>query len=48
MKAPSRDFLLEVGRRRIELERILRFYFLQQWFNLSDPSVEESLHPMSL
>jgi IS5 family transposase len=23
--------------------RMLRFYFLQQWFNLSDPAVEETL-----
>ena len=25
------------------LERMLRIYFLQQWFNLSDPAVEETL-----
>ena len=35
-----------VGRRPIELERMLRIYFLQQWFNLSDPAVEESLYDM--
>ena len=23
---------------------MLRIYFLQQWFNLSDPAVEESLY----
>ena len=26
------------------LERMLRIYFLQQWFNLSDPGVEEALY----
>jgi transposase, IS5 family len=35
-----------VGRRPIELERMLRVYFLQQWFNLSDPAVEEALYDM--
>lgn len=35
-----------VGRRPIELERMLRIYFLQQWFNLSDPGVEEALYDM--
>ncbi len=28
----------------IELERMLRIYFLQNWFNLSDPAVEEALY----
>lgn len=32
------------GRRPIELELMLRVYFLQQWFNLSDPAVEEALY----
>jgi len=32
------------GRPSIELERMLRIHFLQQWFNLSDPSVEEALY----
>ncbi len=35
-----------VGRRPIELERMLRIHFLQQWFNLSDPAVEEALYDM--
>lgn len=35
-----------VGRRPIELERMLRIYLLQQWFNLSDPAVEEALYDM--
>jgi IS5 family transposase len=26
------------------MERMLRIYFLQQWFNLSDPAVEEALY----
>jgi IS5 family transposase len=32
------------GRRPIDPERMLRIYFLQQWFNLSDPAVEEALY----
>jgi len=32
------------GRRPAGLERMLRIYFLQQWFNLSDPAVEEELY----
>ena len=32
------------GRRPVGLERMLRMYFLQQWFNLSDPAVEEALY----
>jgi IS5 family transposase len=32
------------GRRPVGLERMLRVYFLQQWFNLSDPGVEEALY----
>ena len=32
------------GRPPIGVERMLRIYFLQQWFNLSDPSVEEMLY----
>ena len=32
------------GRRPIGIERMLRIQFLQHWFNLSDPAVEESLH----
>jgi IS5 family transposase len=34
----------EGGRPPIALERMLRIYFLQQWFNLSDPAVEEALY----
>src|SRR5271167_1186070 len=32
------------GRPPVGLERMLRVYFLQQWFNLSDPAVEEALY----
>jgi IS5 family transposase len=32
------------GRPPIGLERMLRMYFLQHWFNLSDPAVEEALY----
>jgi IS5 family transposase len=34
----------ERGRPPVGLERMLRIYFLQQWFNLSDPTVEEALY----
>ncbi len=32
------------GRPPVGLERMLRMYFLQHWFNLSDPAVEEALY----
>ncbi len=32
------------GRPPVGLERMLRIYFLQQWFNLSDPGVGEALY----
>src|SRR5208282_4451413 len=32
------------GRPPVGVERMLRMYFLQQWFNLSDPGVEEALY----
>lgn len=32
------------GRPPYGLERMLRIYFLQQWFDLSDPGVEEALY----
>lgn len=35
------------GRRPIGIERMLRIHFLQHWFNLSDPAVEESLRVLS-
>ena len=30
------------GRRPIGIERMLRIYFLQHWFQLSDPAAEEA------
>ncbi|MHB8423882.1 MAG: IS5 family transposase [Gammaproteobacteria bacterium] len=32
------------GRPPVGLERMLRLYFLQQWFNLSDPAVEDAVY----
>src|ERR1700749_4232443 len=32
------------GRPPVGVERMLRIYFLQQWFNLSDPGLEEALY----
>ncbi len=34
----------ETGRRPVGLEIMLRVYFLQQWFALSDPGVEDALY----
>jgi transposase, IS5 family len=34
------------GRRPVGLDRMLRIYFLQQWFNLSGPAVEEALYEL--
>jgi len=34
----------EQGRPPIGIDRMLRIYFLQQWFTLSDPGVEEALY----
>jgi IS5 family transposase len=34
----------ETGRQPHELERMLRIYFLQQWFNLSDPQAEDAIY----
>lgn len=32
------------GRRPVGIDRMLRIYFLQHWFNLSDPAAEEALY----
>jgi len=32
------------GRQPVGLRIMLRVYFVQQWFNLSDPGVEEALY----
>ena len=34
----------ERGRPPIGIERMLRIYFLQQWFKMSDPQAEDSLY----
>jgi IS5 family transposase len=34
----------EGGRPPVPLERMLRIYLLQLWFNLSDPAVDEALY----
>ncbi len=34
----------DTGRPPVGLERMLRIYFLQQWFDLSDPAVEDALY----
>ncbi len=34
----------ETGRKPVELEIMLRVYFLQQWFALADPAVEDALY----
>ena len=36
------------GRRPVGLERMLRIYFMQHWFNLSDPGAEEALYDMEV
>lgn len=33
-----------MGRRPMPLERMMRIYFLQQWFSLSDPGAEDELY----
>jgi transposase, IS5 family len=34
------------GRPAMPLDRMLRIYFMQQWFNLSDPQAEDALYDM--
>jgi len=34
----------QTGRQPHDLERMLRIYFLQQWFNLSDPQAEDAIY----
>lgn len=36
------------GRRAYPLAVMLRIHFLQQWFNLSDPAMEEAMHDVPL
>jgi IS5 family transposase len=32
------------GTQPMPLERVLRIHFMQQWFNLSDPAMEDALY----
>ena len=32
------------GRQPMPLERMLRIYFMQQWYGLSDPDIEDALY----
>src|SRR6266540_4955028 len=32
------------GRQPLGLEKMLRIYFVQQWFNLSDPQAEDAIY----
>ncbi len=34
----------KMGRQSHALERMLRIYFMQQWFNLSDPQAEDAIY----
>lgn len=34
------------GRQPMPVELMLRIYFMQQWFNLSDPQAEDALYDM--
>lgn len=36
------------GRRPIGIERMLRIHFMQHWFNLSDPGMEEALYDIAV
>ena len=36
------------GQRPFGVEVLLRIHFLQQWFNLSDPAMEEALHDVPM
>jgi IS5 family transposase len=36
------------GRPPFPVESLLRIHFMQQWFTLSDPAMEEALHDISL
>ena len=38
----------KTGRPAIAIETMLRIHYLQQWFGLSDPAMEEALHDVPL
>ncbi|MBW7903309.1 MAG: IS5 family transposase [Rhodocyclaceae bacterium] len=44
--APARG--AKGGRPAFAVETMLRIHFIQQWFNLSDPAMEEALYDMAL
>lgn len=43
-EAISPYYKSDVGRKPHDLELMLRIHFLQQWYNLSDPAMEEALY----
>lgn len=47
MRAKPHYLSGDLGRPPIPLDRMLRMCFLQQWFNLSDPAVEEAFYDMA-
>ena len=38
----------KIGRPPFPIETMLRIHFMQQWFSLSDPAMEEALHDIPL
>src|SRR3990167_10388105 len=38
----------KTGRPPFDVATMLRIHFMQQWFGLSDPAMEEALHDVSL
>lgn len=38
----------KTGRPPFPVEMMLRIHFMQQWFTLSDPAMEEALHDVTL
>ena len=38
----------KTGRPPFHIATMLRIHFMQQWFGLSDPAMEEALHDMAL
>ena len=38
----------KTGRPPFPIETMLRIHYMQQWFGLSDPAMEEALHDMPL
>jgi IS5 family transposase len=45
---PSGGTTTKGGRPSLNVETMLRIHFLQQWFGLSNPAMEEALHDVSL